>query len=65
VKSCQTFNENAKMKYLVIYLFQLFLGDANGIMAVLGEKMSLQSLHFTKFEQEADLEGFKTLIKNK
>jgi Zn-dependent protease with chaperone function len=50
------------------YLFiSAILGDANGIMAVLGENVnSLQSLSFSrKFEQEADLEGFKILIKNK
>jgi len=50
------------------YLFiSAILGDANGIMAVLGENVnSLQSLSFSrKFEQEADREGFKILIKNK
>ncbi|MCL6460277.1 MAG: M48 family metallopeptidase [Flavobacterium micromati] len=50
------------------YLFiSAILGDANGIMAVLGENVnSLQSLSFSrKFEQEADRDGFKILIKNK
>jgi beta-barrel assembly-enhancing protease len=50
------------------YLFvSTILGDANGIMAVIGENVnSLQSLSFSReFEREADLEGFKILIANK
>lgn len=50
------------------YLFVSFiLGDANGIMAVIGDNVnSLQSLSFSRtFEREADEDGFKILVKNK
>lgn len=50
------------------YIFiSAILGDANGVMAVIGDNVnSLQSLSFSrKFEQEADVEGFKIVLKNK
>lgn len=49
------------------YLFiSTILGDANGVMAVLGENAStLQSLSFSReFEKEADVEGFKIVTSN-
>lgn len=49
------------------YLFiSAILGDANGVMAIIGDNVnSLQSLSFSrKFEQEADLEGFKIMTQN-
>jgi Zn-dependent protease with chaperone function len=49
------------------YLFiSTILGDANGVMAVLGENVNtLQSLSFSReFEREADIEGFKIVISN-
>jgi predicted Zn-dependent protease len=49
------------------YLFvSAILGDANGIMAIIGDNVnSLQSLSFSReFEKQADLEGFATLNKN-
>jgi beta-barrel assembly-enhancing protease len=49
------------------YLFiSTILGDANGVMAVLGENANtLQSLSFSReFEYEADIEGFKIVISN-
>lgn len=50
------------------YLFiSTVLGDANGIMAVLGENVNtLQSLSFSReFEHEADAEGLKIVTENK
>jgi Zn-dependent protease with chaperone function len=50
------------------YLFiSAILGDANGVMAIIGDNVnSLQSLSFSrKFEQEADVEGLKIVLKNK
>lgn len=50
------------------YLFvSLILGDANGVMAVIGDNVnSLQSLSFSReFEQEADADGFAILVANK
>jgi Zn-dependent protease with chaperone function len=50
------------------YLFiSAILGDANGIMATIGDNVnSFQSLSFSReFEQEADREGFAIVIKNK
>ena len=49
------------------YLFvSAILGDANGIMATIGDNVnSLQSLSFSrKFEHEADAEGFKIVVQN-
>jgi beta-barrel assembly-enhancing protease len=49
------------------YLFiSAILGDANGVMAVLGENVNtLQSLSFSReFEREADTEGFKIVTSN-
>lgn len=49
------------------YLFiSTILGDANGVMAVLGENVNtLQSLSFSReFEHEADVEGFKIVTSN-
>jgi Zn-dependent protease with chaperone function len=49
------------------YLFiSTILGDANGVMAVLGENVNtLQSLSFSReFEYEADMEGFKIVTSN-
>jgi Zn-dependent protease with chaperone function len=49
------------------YLFiSTVLGDANGVMAVLGENVNtLQSLSFSReFEREADIEGFKIVTSN-
>jgi len=50
------------------YLFvSLILGDANGVMAVIGDNInSLQSLSFSReFERQADLEGLDILVANK
>lgn len=50
------------------YLFvSLILGDANGVMAVIGDNVnSLQSLSFSReFEHQADSDGFKILVVNK
>lgn len=50
------------------YLFiSTVLGDANGIMAVVGENVNtLQSLSFSReFEHEADVEGLKIVLKNR
>jgi Zn-dependent protease with chaperone function len=50
------------------YLFvSAILGDANGIMATIGDNInSLQSLSFSReFERQADSDGFNLLIKNK
>ncbi|AWG20798.1 hypothetical protein FFWV33_04200 [Flavobacterium faecale] len=50
------------------YLFvSIILGDANGVMAVIGDNVnSLQSLSFSReFERQADEDGFKILVKNK
>ncbi|WPR72197.1 M48 family metallopeptidase [Flavobacterium sp. NG2] len=50
------------------YLFvSLILGDANGVMAVIGDNVnSFQSLSFSReFEHQADTDGFKILTKNK
>lgn len=50
------------------YLFvSLILGDANGVMAVIGDNVnSLQSLSFSReFEHQADSDGFKILAANK
>ncbi|MES2239565.1 MAG: M48 family metallopeptidase [Bacteroidota bacterium] len=50
------------------YLFvSVILGDANGIMATIGDNVnSLQSLSFSReFEHQADLDGFKILVANK
>lgn len=49
------------------YLFiSTVLGDANGVMAILGENVNtLQSLSFSReFEHEADVEGFKIVTSN-
>lgn len=49
------------------YLFvSAVLGDANGIMAVLGDNVNtLQSLSFSReFERQADLDGFKIVTSN-
>ncbi len=49
------------------YIFvSAILGDANGVMTVLGDNINtLQSLSFSrKFEKEADTEGFKIMMKN-
>jgi Zn-dependent protease with chaperone function len=50
------------------YLFvSAVLGDANGIMATIGDNVnSLQSLSYSrKFEHEADVEGFEIIALNK
>lgn len=50
------------------YIFvSLILGDANGVMAVIGDNVnSLQSLSFSReFEQQADSDGFDILAANK
>ena len=50
------------------YLFvSLILGDANGVMAVIGDNVnSLQSLSFSReFEHQADADGFEILTANK
>lgn len=50
------------------YLFiSVILGDANGIMATIGDNVnSLQSLSFSReFEHQADADGFKILLENK
>jgi len=50
------------------YLFiSVILGDANGIMATIGDNVnSLQSLSFSReFERQADEDGIKILVKNK
>lgn len=50
------------------YLFvSLILGDANGVMAVIGDNVnSFQSLSFSReFEHQADADGFKILESNK
>ena len=50
------------------YLFvSVILGDANGIMATIGDNVnSFQSLSFSReFEHQADADGFKILIANK
>jgi Zn-dependent protease with chaperone function len=50
------------------YLFiSVILGDANGIMATIGDNVnSFQSLSFSReFERQADLDGFKILVANK
>lgn len=50
------------------YIFiSAILGDANGVMAVIGDNVnSLQSLSFSrKFEEEADLKGLQIVTKNK
>lgn len=50
------------------YLFiSVILGDANGIMATIGDNVnSFQSLSFSReFEHQADLDGFKILVANK
>jgi Zn-dependent protease with chaperone function len=50
------------------YLFiSTVLGDANGVMAVLGDNINtLQSLSFSReFEHQADTEGFKIVTLNK
>ncbi len=49
------------------YIFiSAILGDANGVMAVIGDNVnSLQSLSFSrKFEEEADLKGLEIVTKN-
>lgn len=49
------------------YLFiSAILGDANGIMATIGDNVnSLQSLSFSReFEHQADLDGFEILVSN-
>jgi len=49
------------------YLFiSTILGDANGVMAILGENVNtLQSLSFSReFEHEADVEGFEIVTSN-
>jgi predicted Zn-dependent protease len=49
------------------YLFvSTVLGDANGVMAVVGDNVNtLQSLSFSReFEREADVEGFKIVTEN-
>ena len=47
--------------------FSVILGDANGIMATIGDNVnSFQSLSFSReFEHQADADGFKILIANK
>lgn len=50
------------------YLFvSVILGDANGIMATIGDNVnSFQSLSFSReFEHQADADGFKILLANK
>lgn len=50
------------------YLFvSVILGDANGIMATIGDNVnSFQSLSFSReFEHQADADGFKILVANK
>ncbi|WP_418264502.1 M48 family metallopeptidase [Flavobacterium faecale] len=50
------------------YLFiSVILGDANGVMATIGDNVnSLQSLSFSReFERQADEDGFQILVKNK
>ncbi|MGA9638696.1 M48 family metallopeptidase [Flavobacterium sp.] len=50
------------------YLFvSLILGDANGVMAIIGENVnSFQSLSFSReFEHQADSDGYKILEANK
>jgi beta-barrel assembly-enhancing protease len=50
------------------YIFvSLILGDANGVMAVIGDNVnSLQSLSFSReFEHQADSDGFDILVANK
>lgn len=50
------------------YLFvSLILGDANGVMAIIGDNVnSFQSLSFSRgFEHQADTDGFEILTKNK
>ena len=50
------------------YIFvSTVLGDANGVMSIIGENANaLQSLSFSReFEREADVEGFKIVTKNK
>lgn len=50
------------------YIFvSAILGDANGVMTVLGDNVNtLQSLSFSrKFEKEADTDGFKMMVKNR
>lgn len=50
------------------YLFvSVILGDANGIMATIGDNVNnFQSLSFSReFEHQADADGFKILIANK
>lgn len=50
------------------YIFvSTVLGDANGVMSVIGENANaLQSLSFSReFEREADFEGFRIVTKNK
>ncbi|MBW4358978.1 M48 family metallopeptidase [Flavobacterium taihuense] len=50
------------------YIFvSAILGDANGIMATIGDNVNnLQSLSYSRsFEHEADLEGFEIVVLNK
>lgn len=50
------------------YIFiSAILGDANGVMATIGDNVnSLQSLSFSReFEHEADADGFKIVTQNK
>jgi beta-barrel assembly-enhancing protease len=50
------------------YVFvSTILGDANGVMAVIGDNINnLQSLSFSReFEQQADIDGFEILLLNK
>ncbi len=50
------------------YIFiSAVLGDANGVMATIGDNVNtLQSLSFSReFEHEADVDGFKILVNNK
>ncbi|MDQ5930354.1 MAG: hypothetical protein QG594_2142 [Bacteroidota bacterium] len=50
------------------YLFvSLILGDANGVMATIGDNINnLQSLSFSReFEHQADQDGFNMLVANK
>lgn len=50
------------------YLFvSTILGDVNGVMATIGDNVNnIQSLSFSRqFEHEADVEGFKIVVKNK
>lgn len=50
------------------YLFiSVILGDANGIMATIGDNInSFQSLSFSReFEHQADVDGYKILLANK